>query len=97
MDVSSKLEYQRRYKQDRKLPCDPGKMYKDFPGWTVFLGRGFYETWQEASAAAIKLGLSSERKYRQKRKQDPKLPSSPYTMYKNFPSWRKFFKKGVVL
>ncbi|MEK7624502.1 MAG: integrase repeat-containing protein [Patescibacteria group bacterium] len=93
MDVSSKLEYQRRYKQDRKLPCDPGKMYKDFPGWTVFLGRGFYETWQEASAAAIKLGLSSERKYRQKRKQDPKLPSSPYTMYKNFPSWRKFLRK----
>ncbi|MDP3661735.1 MAG: integrase repeat-containing protein [bacterium] len=32
-------KYASRYKEDARLPWNPWKFYKDFPGWDIFLGR----------------------------------------------------------
>ena len=37
--ISSKKEYSEKYKCDKLLPSVPDKVYPDFPGWDVFLGR----------------------------------------------------------
>ena len=65
-------------------------MYKDFPGWTVFLGNEFYGTWQEANMAAKRLGVVRRLEYIHRYKQDPKLPSAPHKAYRDFPGWTVF-------
>ena len=90
--------YSKVRRQDPKLHSHPDMIYSDFPGWPVFLGKvkkEFYETWQEASVAAINLGFGSHppRKYRMKYKSDPKLPSDPDKFYKDFPGWDIFLGK----
>ncbi|MFA5386441.1 MAG: DEAD/DEAH box helicase family protein [Candidatus Paceibacterota bacterium] len=92
LGISSVTEYRwgKKYKQDYKLPACPNEIYKDFPGWKVFLGtKEVYTTWQEAGEAARKLGISSLEEYARKRKQDSKLPGRPYT-YKDFPGFAAF-------
>ncbi len=88
------------YKKDPRLTAIPDKFYSDFPGWTIFLKTAIpekyqkYKTWQQASRAAIKLGICTEADYRIKYKKDKKLPSSPNRFYKNFPGYRKFFGRA---
>lgn len=52
---------------------------------------GFYETWQEASEAAQKLGIKSKPEYRKRYKEDRKLPIAPESVYPDFPGARVFF------
>jgi len=96
LKAKGKNDYQKRYKADPKLPCDPRKFYKDFPGWKVFFGgkkRSFYPTWQEASRAAVKLKLKIREDYWKKYKADPRLPRNPERSYKDFPGWIVFLGK----
>lgn len=53
----------------------------------------YYPTWQEASAAAIKLGIVSVRQYIDNYKKDPRLPSCPRQAYPDFPGWYVFLNK----
>ena len=80
-------EYEKRYKEDPKLPSSPVEKYKkDWISWTVFLGeeiKEYYETYEEASLAAQKLGIITKEEYGNRYKEDPKLPSSPAHKYKN--------------
>lgn len=50
-----------------------------------------YLTWQEASAAALKLGMLSSKQYKKRYHEDPRLPSNPPEKYKDFPGWVPFF------
>ncbi|MDX2370470.1 MAG: VPA1269 family protein [Colwellia sp.] len=82
-------EYKKNYKEDPHLPSDPNQVYKadlqDFGGMDVFLGgqkKYFYPSIQEASAAAISLGIKNFREYKKNYKKDPYLPSDPHTVYK---------------
>lgn len=50
--------------------------------------KNFYPTWQEASAAAISLGIDSYIGY--DHRLDERLPSVPSVYYKDFPGWREF-------
>ncbi len=52
--------------------------------------RKHYATWQEASKAAINLGVTSQRTYLNERKADSKLPFAPQSMYYDFPGWKIF-------
>jgi hypothetical protein len=106
LGFTKESEYKTGYKKDPKLPSSPERKYDDFPGWPKFLGtegkvtrksvfgrRGapMYTTWQEASRAAKKLGISNGKEYRRGAyKKDPKLPSSPFTKYSDFPGWETF-------
>ncbi len=98
LGIRSCIQYSREklYKQDPKLPAAPDQIYTDFPGWEKFLGtdeRDFYKTWQEASIAAIQLGIKNGREYSKTYGQDPFLPFHPSIQYKDFPGWSKFLGK----
>jgi superfamily II DNA or RNA helicase len=94
LGIVSGVDYKKNYKKDLKLPNDPYFQYPDFPGWRIFLGgEQSYATWQEASIATQALGICSSTDYRKSYKKDPKLPSSPYNSYPDFPGWITFFGK----
>lgn len=97
LGFNSQRDYRNDYKCDPKLPGDPNKFYSDFPGWAVFFGKEsrkkadeFYRTWQEASKAAIALGIKSQRDYYNNYNLDPKLPSTPHQFYSDFPGLSVF-------
>jgi hypothetical protein len=52
--------------------------------------RDFYPRWEEASKGAQRLGIVSPAEYNTKYKNDPRLPSSPREVYKDFPGFGKF-------
>lgn len=54
-----------------------------------------YLTWEEASAAVVKLGIRSADEYQQEKKYrlDPRLPSNPYDKYHDFPGWDMYLGK----
>ncbi len=52
--------------------------------------KGFYPTWQEASIAAIGLGIKSQREYYERCKEDPRLYHNLYYLYPEFPGIKKF-------
>jgi len=98
LKLKSRSEYLKVYKSlDHRLPSDPGEMYDNFPGWTVFLGRnkiGLYETWEEASKVVIRAGIETLEDYHERYKNvDPRLPSRPYDKYDDYPGWRVFVGK----
>lgn len=100
LGVKSSAQYIRKYKQDIRLYAAPSKRYPDFPGWATFLGisereivQDPYPKWQEASEAARALGIKGSTEYHRRRKEDPRLPSSPHR-YKGFPGWVKFLGKS---
>jgi superfamily II DNA/RNA helicase len=87
-------EYRSGYHKDPRLPSTPNKVYTDFPGWTIFLGRekkNHYETWQKASKASIELKIKSQQEYINRRGEDPRLPSVD-VLYKmpGFPGFEVF-------
>ncbi len=77
-------EYKKRRFEDPRLPANPANTYENFPdSFAYFIGREQipYETYQEASAAAIRLGFKSRDSYLRGRHKDPKLPMSPSRIY----------------
>lgn len=57
----------------------------------------FYETYEEARAACIKLGINTVTEYNKRRSEDPMLPSAPYQMYVNqWTGYGEFFGKKKV-
>ncbi|MCP4267175.1 MAG: DEAD/DEAH box helicase family protein [Candidatus Brocadiaceae bacterium] len=88
LGISSQTEYEKRYKEDPMLPCEPYEKYKD-KGWIDgydYLGKQTlaerYETYEEAKRAVKKLGISSQTEYGKRYKEDPMLPSHPERIYK---------------
>lgn len=54
----------------------------------------FYPTWQEASGVAVSLGIMSAAQYKERYKEDLRLPSNPNIAYSDFPGY-DIFLKGV--
>ncbi len=89
----SREEFKRSFRKDPRLSSTPQKTYKDFPGWDKFLGREkkvFYKTWEEASKAALALGIRTSGDYKKRFREDKKFPVHPNQFYKNFPGWNEF-------
>ncbi|MDE2038022.1 MAG: DEAD/DEAH box helicase family protein [Patescibacteria group bacterium] len=95
LGIDTQRTYSREYRKDARLPGNPRQFYKDFPGWNKFLGNDRYSTWQEAAAAAKKLGVTFPEEYRKRYKEDPRLPSSPNKRYPDFPGWTIFFGREI--
>ncbi len=55
----------------------------------------FYPTWQEASKAAIKLGIKTSVEYLKRYKEDPRLPNNLHTFYSGFPGIAIFLRLGI--
>lgn len=101
LGISTKLEYEKRYTEDSKLPSTPNKFYsiewnKKRHPWLVFLGKPEpYSLYTVASRAAIRLGIRSRREYAELHHYDPKLPASPESVYRDMWSgWDKFLRKA---
>lgn len=94
LGIQSLKEYFKRHKEDSRLPGEPHKHYKDYPGINIFLPSK-YLTWQEASESAMSLGIKNKREYEKSYKEDPKLPSSPDHFYPDFPGFTVFFGKDI--
>jgi hypothetical protein len=97
LGINSWSQYCKRFSMDERLPCNPHRVYGDFPGMHEFFGKikfSHYSTWQEASKAAIGLGIQTPKQYKQRRKEDPRLPSHPEATYKDFPSFSEFFGRS---
>jgi superfamily II DNA or RNA helicase len=95
------FKYKKRYKEDPRLPNSPNLAYdnKGWVDWYDFLGteekdKNFYPTYEEAQEAVQRLGIKSipEFKYKKRYKEDPRLPSSPQTVYinKGWVNWYDF-------
>jgi superfamily II DNA or RNA helicase len=88
LGVSSYPKYNKRYKEDPRLPSNPQLTYKG-KGWIDFYEffeketSVFYPTYEEAKEAVKKLGINSQREYqkRYRYKEDPRLPSNPSAFY----------------
>ena len=88
LGIETSTKYKTEYKQDPRLSANPAVLYKNkgWHGWIVFLGRenkGYYGTYEQASEAAIALGIEASTKYITEHKQDPRLSSTPDALYKN--------------
>ncbi len=96
--IISQSSYRESYEVDSKLPSTPGRMYDDFPGWTVFLGgenKKYYSTWQEFARAVRKIKeIKNQILYFKLYKLDSRLPSQPRDVYDDFPGWNIIFKKN---
>lgn len=99
LGCSSWSDYQILRRKDPKLPSDPKTVYSDtWLGWESFLGiTKFYSTYQEASQAAQLLGCKSGEEYKRRYKEDPKLTSSPSTIYPlDWKGWSAFLGKENI-
>lgn len=107
LGITSMLEYYKRYKEDPRLPSSPREFYcKEWPSKssrTIFLGRvkeASYETFSEAQAALINLGIKSYSEYEKRYKEDPKLPNRPREFYsKEWPEnsgWKIFTGQKII-
>ena len=88
LGIETSTKYKTEYKQDPRLSANPAVLYKNkgWHGWIVFLGRenkGYYGTYEQASEAAIALGIETSTKYRTEYKQDPRLIANPHERYKH--------------
>ncbi len=94
LKIHSSKQYRIAYKQDPRLHRTPNAYYPDFPGWTKFLGsEELYPTSEEASNAAINLGIKNSIEYQTRYKEDVRLPSSPWLKYSDFPGWYAFLNR----
>lgn len=91
LGITSFDEYKKNRRKDKRLPSTPHN-YEGFPGFRAFFLRR-YLTWQEASRAAMKLGIKSRREHVVLCKKDPLIPAFPQVYYKDFPGWEKFLGK----
>ena len=87
LKFASQKDYNSRYKQDPKLPSNPNLAYKEDwvkgGGWGCATGKvvEFYN-FPEFSQVCKQLKFASQKDYRARYKQDPKLPSAPGGFYK---------------
>ncbi|RWX54336.1 gamma-mobile-trio integrase GmtZ [Photobacterium chitinilyticum] len=94
LDIRTKEEYLKLYKKDPKLPATPNKFYlSQWKGYRIFLGLNydFYQSYEEASEAAIKLCIISVKDYKQNYIKDLRLHSDPAAYYsKDWSNWCDF-------
>jgi hypothetical protein len=100
LGIKSSSDYEKRYKEDLRLPSSPKVFYSnEWPlkyGWDIFLQRKNkipYKTLTDFNKAILLLGISSQREYLLRYKEDPKLPANPEKTYYN--EWVSINKKGT--
>ena len=82
LGIQSQQEYLQRYKEDERLPSSPHQIYADdWVDWFSFLDKEkwpWYSIYAEAHEATIGLGIQSQLEYKQRYKEDERLPSTPH-------------------
>jgi hypothetical protein len=93
MKIMSYRDYVSRYKEYPGLPKFPREVYGDeYFDWEDFSGVDrCYRTFEEARDAVIRLGIRNLSEYRERYKEDPKLPSVPSRVYAGAYETRAFY------
>nr|WP_314305404.1 VPA1269 family protein [Pseudomonas aeruginosa]MDT8214517.1 VPA1269 family protein [Pseudomonas aeruginosa] len=86
LGIKSRSDYNKRYREDPRLPSSPNMIYADagWIDWYDFLGNEWpdcYPTYAEAQAAAQALSIKNQPDYNKRYREDPRLPSSPDRFY----------------
>ncbi len=94
LGFTTKEQYRAGYKQDPKLHSTPERRYskEGWKGWQRFLTgkmKPCYTLYEEASAAAQALNITSKAQYAKHHPQDPLLPTRPDVRY-NWRGWDHF-------
>lgn len=95
MRIKSQAEYKIRYKENLRLPSDPPRTYSsDWVSWPWFLReQAMFYPFAEAQVRVRELGIHSFDAYRERYKEDPRLPSNPNISYKKeWSSWPAFLR-----
>jgi hypothetical protein len=95
LKITTKKEYQSRYKEDPCLQRNPKHFYPaEWHGWSHFLDRpnnSIYGTLTDALEAVKRLNIKSVVEYKVRYKEDPRLRLTPNSYYKNeWQSWTHF-------
>ncbi|WP_052184001.1 gamma-mobile-trio integrase GmtZ [Shewanella sp. ZOR0012] len=95
LGITKSCEYYQRYKEDPLLPATPSNIYKqDWKNWSRFLGQEkkcLYPTLIEAQDATRNLGINTQLDYKQRYREDPRLPSNPHNYYVHqWQNWQNF-------
>lgn len=97
LNITTSIDYRRRYLEDPKLPSRPSDTYKDkgWENWYKFFDKPiveFYATYLQAKEAASSLGITGMKDYHKRYRFDPRLPSTPSYVYANkgWVNWYEF-------
>uniref|UniRef100_Q0HPU0 Phage integrase family protein n=1 Tax=Shewanella sp. (strain MR-7) TaxID=60481 RepID=Q0HPU0_SHESR len=94
LGITTQRDYKRRYREDPRLPYSPDEIYAaDWQSWPQFLGTAdkLYPTCADAQQATLALGITTQRDYKRRFREDPRLPSSPDRIYAaDWQSWPQF-------
>jgi hypothetical protein len=88
--IASYREYAAVYRQYPGLPSTPNKDFPEWQGWTAFLGKPAYVSYEEARRLVQELGITGSKAYRARRKERPGLPSTPEKTYIEWQGWKAF-------
>lgn len=101
LGITSSADYTERYREDPALPSTPHFYYSDeWKQWSFFLkvdnspriGKGKYDTYEEFLVAVRKLNITNSGEYKERYKEDSKLPGRPKSIYKkDWISWPEVF------
>lgn len=86
LGIKSQPKYQKRRREDLRLPSAPYEFYADtgWVDWYKFLGTArpnLFQTYVEAQAAVQALDIKSRAEYRRCRCEHPRLPFAPNAAY----------------
>ena len=97
LGITTQAEYYARYTEDPKLTCTPNRRFsKDWENWETFLGKRkkqFYPILRQAGRAAKKLGIKTQKEYKERYKEDDRLPMNPdqyYPYQEDWENWTEF-------
>ncbi|MEZ8636977.1 VPA1269 family protein [Vibrio cyclitrophicus] len=103
LGIKSKNEYNKRYKEDSRLPSSPHLYYNhDWLSWHDFVGKDqrveLFPTYEDAKVATQRLGIKGYDEYRERYKEDPCLPSAPSVAYQDeWVNWSDYLGKKQSL
>ncbi|MEN9613927.1 MAG: hypothetical protein RLZZ347_234 [Candidatus Parcubacteria bacterium] len=87
-------DYRKKKDGDSLLPSAPDKVYKDFPGWQIFLGRVKrvpYPTLAMAKRALKRMRIHSSTEYQKRYRENDRLHAAPNEFYADeWMGWRDF-------
>ncbi|WP_309572813.1 integrase repeat-containing protein, partial [Deinococcus sp.] len=96
LGIQDQYEYRRRYREAAGVPSNPERIYADWPGWSVYLGKGTVKGTRRkcldvpgAQQRVRNLGVTTAPAYRQAVKTDPLLPRRP-DLLPGWPGWAAF-------
>ncbi|TKG11709.1 VPA1269 family protein [Vibrio sp. F13] len=88
LGIQSQSEYQRRYKEDERLPALPNVIYADgWVDWIQFLLPNSISNLKQFKTACTTLKISNSVEYKKARKDYPQLPPKPEKVIDNWTNW----------